>query len=231
MVKQNKKLHYLFVLSICSLFLTSTVFAQSPTPTASNAVPSLIVPTSSITSTPIPTATLTPTPTPTPAPKVEIMSTGISVGTQYPWNKKIPVTLSIKPSQSGSKLEIRWQKKAGLVGSPTTKTILNPQAGKTYTVSFTLTPYAPGFQRAVADIILTTYVTNYVTSRDIPLQLDAKKTVIPTTSTYSFYLIGMYLVIFLMFFVVIPFALYQLYLYIKTHVIPKWLESKIQSPV
>lgn len=231
MKKENRNYSLLVLALVAATFLaTPFVKAQSPTP-STNTVPPLVTATPSISTTPTPTETVIETPVPTPTPKVEIITTSVSIGTQYPWNKKVPIKLSITPSQSGSKLEIRWQKKAGLVASPSVRTIANPQAGRTYTASFSLTPYAPGFQRAVADIILTTNTTNYVTSKDVPLQMDIKKTVIPKTTTYTMYTIGMYLFVFLLFFVIIPFGIYQAYLYIKKYVIPKWLESKIQSPI
>lgn len=236
MKRNNKPL--LVVISIATIVLLSLmsgVKAQSPTATPSPTIsgtPTLIVPTSSITITPTPTETVevTPTPTPTPTPKIDFITTSAKVGTQYPWNKRVPVTLSITPKIGGSKLEVRWQRRAGLVSKPTVMTLSNPQAGQTYTVSFTLTPYATGYQRAVADIILTTNTTNYVTSQDVQLQLDAKKTVIPVTTTYTFYVVAMYLTIFLIFFVAIPYAIYRFYLYAKKNIIPRWLESKIQAP-
>ncbi len=234
-MKRNNKslLVAILITAIVLLSLMSGVKAQSPTATPSPTIsgtPTLIVPTSSITITPTPTETVEITPTPTPTPKIDFITTSAKVGTQYPWNKRVPVTLSITPKIGGSKLEVRWQRRAGLVSSPTVMTLSNPQAGQTYTVSFTLTPYATGYQRAVADIILTTNTTNYVTSQDVQLQLDAKKTVIPVTTTYTFYVVVMYLTIFLIFFVAIPYGIYRFYLYAKKNIIPRWLESKIQAP-
>lgn len=226
-----KYLLFAFLLSLLMTIPSATAQTTSPTPTATG-TPTLIVPTASITAsvTPTPTETIELTPTPTPTPKIEFITSAAKIGTQYPWNKRVPVTLSITPKISGSKLEVRWQKRAGLVSSPTVMALSNPQAGQTYTVSFTLTPYATGYQRAVADIILTTNTTNYVTSQDVQLQLDAKKTVVPITTTYTFYVVAMYLTLFLIFFVAIPYGLYRLYLYAKKNIIPRWLESKIQAP-
>lgn len=221
------------ILAIIALPLATNGFvaAQSVTPTSTTSgTPTLIVPTTSLTISPTITTTPTNSPTPTPTPKVDAIYSTATVGAQYPWNKRIPVKLHVTPSVSGKKLEVRWQKRAGLIASPSSMTLPNPQAGQTYTVTFTLTPYSIGYQRAVADIIVTTNTTNYVTSLDIPIQLDDKKTVVPKTSTYYVYLILMYLLIFLVFFVAIPFGIYQGYLYAKKTVIPRWLESKIQSP-
>lgn len=234
-MKRNNKslLIALITATVGLLSLMNSVNAQSPTVTPSATItgtPTLIVPTSSITMTPTPTETVEVTPTPPPTPKIDFITTSAKVGTQYPWNKRVPVTLSITPKIGGSKLEVRWQRRAGLVSKPTVMTLSNPQAGQTYTVSFTLTPYATGYQRAVADIILTTNTTNYVTSQDVQLQLDAKKTVIPVTTTYTFYVVAMYLTIFLIFFVTIPYGIYRFYLYAKKNIIPRWLESKIQAP-
>jgi hypothetical protein len=234
MEKKKNNLAILIVGVFALVAITSPrASAQTEIPSTTGGVPSMIVPTSSITATPlvVPSDTPTETAIPTPTPVKDVIHVVSTVGTQYPWSKEIPVKISLTPTQSGSKLEIRWQKKAGLVASPITSTITNPKAGTTYSFSFKLSPYAPGFQRGVADIILTTYTTNFVTSKDIPLQLDANKVVLPITMNYRLYQVGMYLAAFLLFFVIIPFLLYQLYLYIRKYVIPKWLESKIQVPL
>ncbi|MCC7304030.1 hypothetical protein IT418_01280, partial [bacterium] len=117
-----------------------------------------------------------------------------------------------------------------LVATPTAVIINSPQAGQVYTASFSMTPYSIGYQRAVADVILTTKTTNIVVSKDVSLQLSNDKVVIPITSAYIFYKVVMYLSIVITFFVIIPFGLYKTYMYIKTHVFPKWLESRIQVP-
>lgn len=218
---QNLKLLLFILITVILTLSATTVFAQTPvlnTPTIT-VTPSSTIP---------PTATQTPTVTPTPETNIIVSA---AVGTQYPWNKRIPIKLMITPKISGQRLEIRWQEKASITGKPVTATILRPQEGKTYTFSFILTPHGIGYQRAVADVILTTNSTNYVSSTNIPLQFNDKKVVIPITTSYIFYQITMYITLIVFFFIALPFLFYQLYLYMKNVLIPKWLESRIKKPL
>lgn len=224
---KRKYLLKLSLLAIASVAMVSIFKVHAQTPSLS--VPATtIAPTT--TATPSVTPETTTEVTPTPTPKVDGVSAVVTVGTQSPWNKRIPIKVAVTTSISGERLLIRWQKKAGLVAAPTSITFASPQAGKTYTASFEMTPYATGYQRGVADIILTTKTTNVVLSKDVTLQLNSDKVVTPITPMYTFYVVMMYLTIFITFFVLIPFGAYKGYLYIKTHVFPKWLESKIQVP-
>jgi len=200
------------------------------TPYVQAQTPSLNVPTSSITLTATPTITATATPTVSVTPEANMIIT-TAVGTQYPWNKKIPLKLRVTPKIEGKRLEIRWQSKASITGNPEFAIIQNPQAGQTYTFTFLLTPHGIGYQRAVADIILTTNTTNYVSSTYIPIRFDEKKVVIPVTTAYIFYQVVMYISLVVFFFIVLPFLIYQLYLYSKNVLIPKWLESRIKKPL
>lgn len=233
----ERKLHYrklvlaaVLVLASSSLYVMSPIFAQttptvSPTPT----ITATVLPTVTTTGPDDPTVTPTATPTPTPKPQAPV-SVRISVGTQYPWNKRIPVTLYITPTQSGAKLQIQWQRRSGLLADPLTTSWSSPQAGQTYSASFTITPQSTGYQRAVADVIITTLDSNYVYSQDLVLNLDADKVVQPQPAMYTFYVIAMYTAIVLVFFVGIPFGLYQSFMYAKKNLFPQWLESKLQKP-
>ncbi len=218
------------LLGILVVFTILPVQAQTPTTTK---LPSLITP--SVTATPIVSITETVAPTPTATPTESAETAGntinavVTIGTQSPWNKKIPVKISITSKIAGEKLVIRWQKKAGLVAEPNSTIISLPQANKTYTETFQLTPYSTGYQRAVADIILIGKTTNLVISKDATVQLDSKKVVTPITPMYTFYLVAMYLFIFLVFFVLIPYGIYKGFMFVKVYVFPKWLESKIQK--
>jgi hypothetical protein len=219
---------FLKILMGLLLFLTMTLFTA---PTNAQA-PSLNVPiiTSSTSPTVTPTLTTTPSITVLPTPETNIIVSA-AVGTQYPWNKRIPLKLTITPKISGQLLEVRWQSKASITGKPETATIVRPQAGKSYTFNVTLTPHGIGYQRAVADIILTTNSTNYVSSTNIPLQFNEKKVVIPVTSAYIFYQVTMYVALIVFFFIALPFLIYQLYLYMKNVLVPKWLESRFKKPL
>ncbi len=217
---------FLLVVIISSI---TPVTAQTPTITPSASVSITVTPsitTSQTTTITVPTTSPTPLSTPVKAP----VSIQLEVGTQYPWNKRIPVTLYITPSTSGEKLEIRWQKRTGLLANPLNKAWASPQAGTTYKAEFLITPQSIGYQRAVADVIITTFNSNYVASQDLVLNLDANKVVQPQTGTYLAYQIGMYILLFLVFLVLIPFALYKAFMYIKNTFIPRWLESKLAKP-
>ena len=231
-LKQNRIFISILLGLLAVVLIPKTTAVTTPTTTITGTPTVTQTPTATVTAsaTPTLTATASLTPTPSVTPKSEVIQTVADIGTQYPWNKRIPVKFTIKPLVSGDKLEVRWQNKTALGASPTTRYVLNPEAGKTYTFSFELTPYAPGFQRGVADIILTTIRTNYVSSKDVPLQLDADKVVIPITTTYVMYQVGMYVVLVLVFLVLIPYALYRAFLYIKVNIVPKWLEANISHP-
>lgn len=226
MYRRNCKFHLMLALVCIGLYgFTQTypsVFAQSDVPITT---PTPVATTPDPTETPIVT-TLSPTPT---TQREDLIRAVISVKTQSPWNKKIPITLSITPTISGEKLEVRWQRRAGLVADPILISVTQPQAGKTYTASFELTPFAVGYQRAVADIILTTRTTNYVVSKDVTLQFNQDKTVIPITPMYIFYQVVMYALIIGFFFIALPFGIFKSALYLKNTVIPKWLESKVRA--
>ncbi|PIY18400.1 hypothetical protein CO112_03260 [Candidatus Dojkabacteria bacterium CG_4_9_14_3_um_filter_150_Dojkabacteria_WS6_41_13] len=216
--KNNIILGVLFLfcgLIVLQSLTTSRAFAQTPTITPSSAT------------------TVIPSKTPTPSilPKDSILVSTATVGTQYPWNKLIPIKIIITPAYSGKMLQVKWQKQASLVGSPTILTIQNPQAGTPYTFSFTLSPHSTSYLRAVADIVLITNTTNYVSSQDIPLQLSKDKVVLPITGSYVSYQIGMYVTLAVFFLGVVPFSLYRIYLYISKVLIPKWLAARIKAPL
>lgn len=222
-----------FIILLALIFLVNELPVHAQTPTVTSTIE--ISPTVSESVTP----TATPTPTPTVAPSAKMVNAVISIGTQYPWNKKIPVTMKVTPQVSGTRLEIKWQQNVGItwernVGitsatKPKTYIINNPQAGATYTVKFNLVPLAAGNQRAVADIVLTTFNSNYVISKEIPLTLTEKFVIKPTQTNYVLYSIGMYVGLVLVLFIITPFTFYSIFLYIKNKVFPKWLEAKVQG--
>lgn len=219
--------HYTF-LSTVMLLLVGFIATSAPVHAQT---PSLIPPSVTVTSPAIASPSVTVQPTLGATASEEVITSTATVGTQYPWTKQIPIKIHITPLYSGRQLEVRWQKRASLPGSPIVSSIQNPKAGKTYTFAFALTPQSTGYQRAVADIILTTDTTYYVSSKDIPLQLDANKVVQPITGSYIAYQIGMYVAMIVVFFIIIPYIIYQIYLYARKVLIPRWLESKIKIPV
>lgn len=222
----------LILLNLLLIFAQSfrPVTAQTPTPSVSAALPS-IVPLSGNT-TPPPTESPTPSlsPSPSPTPRTDTASIKIVVGTQSPWNKRIPVTIYVTPHVSAARMEVSWQKKAGLVATPVTTSFANVVAESTYTVNLTITPQGIGYQRAIAQVILSTATQNFVSSEQIELNLDKDKIIQPQTAEYTAYLIGMYVSIGVVFLLVIPFALFKFGVYMKTTVFPKWYEKTIQSP-
>lgn len=228
MLKTNRNI-FTFVIFVAFITVATINSVRAQTPT--NTITTTVSPTTTVsqTTSPIPTITVTETPIITQTPSAPV-SIRIEVGTQYPWNKRIPVTLYVTPTQSGEKLEIRWQKRTGLLASPLNIAWNSPKAGTTYKAEFLITPQSVGYQRAVADIIITTFNSNYVASQDLVLNLNSEKIVQPQSGTYLAYQIGMYIGIFLVFLVLLPFGLYKAFMYIKDTFIPRWLEAKLAKP-
>jgi len=231
-----KKILVLFIF-LLFVFARATVLAEDTatiTPTVTEATQSTEE------TTPTPTLEETEEATPTPTVSTEEYSSTlaeknisavITIDTQYPWSKKIPIKLSITPRVSGQKIQVKWQKRLGFFTKPSTYTISNPQAGTTYTKSLLLEPRASGKQRATADIILTTSANNYVISKDLILTLDKKLVVIPKTPEYVMYTTVMYALLIIVLLILLPFGLYRGFIYVKKYIFPKWLEAKTSKPI
>lgn len=220
-MEHKKLLPKLIVMAILGtvISLVSPVFAAT-TPTPLRTATPLVA---------TPSASPTESPSPTPTAATSVMHIAPQIGTQFPWNKQIPVQISVTPEMSGQTLRIQWQSSSIFVISPASITIEDPQAGETYTQTFAITPQASGFQRAVANVILTTNDSNYVLSQDVTFTLSNDLVVTPQSPTYTTYFAGMIVAIILLVVLAILGARW-LYFYIKNKLIPKWLEANMQAP-
>jgi hypothetical protein len=212
-----------FVLSL--FFVINTVHAQTVTPTAS------VSPTASpaVSETPTPSVELTPTPDESAKPNP--IDTAIKIGTQLPWSKKIPVTIQITPKTNAKTLEIRWPTRSGFTISPRSKTWTNVQSGTTYSETFEFDPLNSGRQSLSASVVLTTFDTNYVSSVPVEINLNGEKIVSPISQEYQTYVFLYYAAQGILFFIIIPLAVFLAILYIRRVLVPKWIQDRLNEPI
>jgi len=220
----NKALIFGLLTSLILLSIPHTS-AQTPTITPTSTV--TITPT--ITVSPTITSTVAPTPTPTTIPLA--ISTELLVGTQYPWNKQVPITVKLTPKISGISLVLRWPSKTGFTISPTTTTLKNVEKDKTYTLQYTFSPIGTGLQKFSAELVLTTSDKKYISSLPIEITLSQDKLVTPISDGYRQYEIAMYVAIGVLLFVIVPASLFFLFFYIKNRLIPKWVKNRLNQPL
>lgn len=220
----NRVLPVFFILSILVVFLRP-VHAESITTITPTAIISPIVST-------VPTdIVVTATPTTTPSDKITYVDSNIIIGTQRPWDKKIPVKVTLTPKIDANRMELKWQNRSGFEIVPATVLFNNVVAGKTYTYDFIFQPKAPGLLQAAGEIILTTSNSNYLSNVPLTLTVSSDLIITPQPKEYQTLFVTTIFIAFVLVFFVIPFGAFVIIKYLKNVLIPKWIEQRNKRPV
>ena len=160
------------------------------------------------------------------------MKAELVVGTQYPWNKNIPVWLIIEPEIDSNYILVKTQVTgiSGLLVTPESAKISNPKAGQRYNLKFNLIPKVAG-EYGVSFIILENNAGIIsTTSKELRVKVDQNLELVPKSAEYvrlkvmyaaSLWILGILLLI-------------GLGLFIKKRglaLIQGWIKKQLKKPI
>ncbi|MCB9790585.1 hypothetical protein H6764_01030 [Candidatus Nomurabacteria bacterium] len=123
----------------------------------------------------------------------------IDVGTQSPWNKKVPVTLTITPNLDSNRTEVSWDVPYGVEIVDKNQNFFSAGKGEAFKRKAYVFPGKPGTYTITANVTNWGYGSNYTSSENITLTFGTNLVTDPETSSYTIASIIRYTVILLIF--------------------------------
>lgn len=109
----------------------------------------------------------------------------LSLETQSPWTKSIPIAVKFRSNITADKVEISWDSPDGVEVARTHPQFISVKEGEVYTYRAKIKPDRPGTYTIAGNIVNWEVDTNYSSSANITLTIDDNLVVQPNTPGYS----------------------------------------------
>lgn len=121
------------------------------------------------------------------------------VGTQSPWNKKVPITVKVRPSQDTTRTNITWDYPVGLELSDKYESNYEaiPQ-GQVWSYTIKVKPVVSGTYTVAATATDWGYGSNFTSSESVSVTFNENLVVTPITAQYTTAVTVRYIVIVLL---------------------------------
>lgn len=131
----------------------------------------------------------------------------IVVGTQSPWNQRVPVTVKVRPSVDTTRTNITWDAPIGVtINDKNSQKYMVVKKGEVYTTEITIDPIVSGTYTIAATATDWGYGANFASTESINITFDENLIVTPSDPGYSSAVIFRYIIIFFGF-IVLGFVL------------------------
>jgi len=155
-----------------------------------------------------------------------VIPVSIEKGSQYPWNKRVPVTVYVKSIHDAQKISVDWPVYTGAVISPQSRSISNVKKGQVYKFTFSFRPtVGKSYIDSSANVIITTADGSYVSNIRFYEYVNDKLVLKNAGSFYVVYLVLQY-IFFILLILVILFIAFRIYKFLKDTFIKQWMEGK-----
>ncbi|KKR06072.1 MAG: hypothetical protein UT34_C0001G0112 [candidate division WS6 bacterium GW2011_GWF2_39_15] len=146
----------------------------------------------------------------------------LSLGTQSPWTKSVPINVKFRSNITADKVEISWDAPEGIEIIERHPQFIPVEKGEVYSYTAYAKPSTSGTYNISGNITDWEFKTNYTSSASITLTFDEDKTTVPQTAGYS----GAVIIKSLILLLLALGGLFGLYLLARNFVkkLKKWLE-------
>lgn len=109
----------------------------------------------------------------------------ITVGTQSPWNKRVPLILTVIPNLDSERTEVSWDVPFGVEIIDGNKNFFSASKGKSFERKVYLLPSKSGRYTITANVTNWGYGSNYTSSENITLTFGQDLVTEPETANYT----------------------------------------------